>query len=425
MSPSNPSIEPAIEDKQLTKEDTIEFLADDNAESETIELEKAPKKAEKTEDKADKEDKQEDKDEDEAKSVEDELEEELKEELETPDETELELISPVRRKEILAKYPNVFKDFPYLEKAYYFDRQITEILPTIEDAKVAVEKAEILDGFETDIMGGSTESLLMQVKENDKEAFAKVVDNYLPTLYKVDQDAYFHTIGNITKHTIISMVRDGKENGIKELVDAADTLNQYMFGTKQFSHPTRLSKVEAESDNQKETELAERETEFNKQRFEAAKDTIINKIDNIVKSTIDKHIDPRESMTDYVRKNATREVNEKLENIIEGDKRFMSIYDKLWERAANDNYSKESMDKVRDAYLSKAKVLLPVLIKNARNEALRGLGKRVPDDDVKDKKGPLPVGKSRSSASSQNSGKSGNEREPKRGESSLEFLMRD
>ena len=37
-------------------------------------------------------------------------------------------MTPVRRKEILAKYPKLFKDFPYLEKAYYREQQFTEVL---------------------------------------------------------------------------------------------------------------------------------------------------------------------------------------------------------------------------------------------------------------------------------------------------------
>ena len=43
----------------------------------------------------------------------------IEEELKGPKEEDLELTTPVRRREILAKYPKLFKDFPYLEKAYY------------------------------------------------------------------------------------------------------------------------------------------------------------------------------------------------------------------------------------------------------------------------------------------------------------------
>lgn len=429
MSPLNPnsSTESPIEEKAV---DSLEFLStEDTEEQETLELEKDTKKPEKAPEKEDKEDGKPGEEDKEGKTLEDELEEELQEELETPDEEELELIAPVRRKEILAKYPDLFKDFPYLQKAYYYDQQITQILPTIEDAKTAVEKAETLDSFEAEIMKGSTETLLATVKENDRDAFARVVDNYLPTLFKVDQDAYFHTIGNIIKHTIISMVRDGKAADTEELITAADTLNQYIFGTKTFSHPSRLSRDEKPEDNQKEQELSERERNFVEREFNTAKDNVSVKIDNVIKATVDKNIDPKGSMTDYVKRNAVREVNEKLENLIEKDKRFRDIYDKLWERAANDNFSKESMDRIYHAYMSKAKTLLPPLIKSSRNEALRGLGIRVRDTDTddRDKKGPLPVGKTRGSAPSRNADKSsGNEsKSVPKGMTSLEYLMQD
>src|SRR6187399_1594582 len=82
------------------------------------------------------------------KSKEDDELKEIEEELDGPKEEDLELMTPVRRREILAKYPKLFKDFPYLEKAYYREQQFTEVYPTIQDARAAHEKSQILDRVE-------------------------------------------------------------------------------------------------------------------------------------------------------------------------------------------------------------------------------------------------------------------------------------
>jgi hypothetical protein len=103
----------AIEDKELSKEDMINFMADDNDENEVIELEdkkSSNKKEAKTEVKVDEKDDEKNDSEEEKEEVDelDEIEEELKKD-ETNDEEELELISPLKRREVLAKYPNIFK----------------------------------------------------------------------------------------------------------------------------------------------------------------------------------------------------------------------------------------------------------------------------------------------------------------------------
>ena len=422
MSPQNPDLTAntgtAIEDKTLDKESIIDLLGEDEKEQETIELEEPPKKKEQPAKKSD-EDKEDKEDEEEELT----LEEELEKELEEPKEEELELLEAPRRKEILAKYPDIFKDFPQLERAMYREQRYSEILPTIEDAKVAVEKSEILDTYEKEIMGGSTESLLTAVRDNDKEAFAKLIDNYLPNLYKVDQHSYYHTIGNVIKHTIISMVRDSKEQNDENLSQAAAILNQYIFNTDKFTHPQRLSKDEIDDGSkEKEEQISQREREFLEKQFVSARDDLGSRVDNILKASVDKAIDPNGSMTDYVKRNASRDILEGLEDLISKDTRFKAIYDKLWEKAFENDFDRESMDRIKSAYLSKAKTFLPVLIKRARNEALKGLNRRA-DTDEKDKKGPLPVGRTRTSTSSASGRASGsNNRQIPRGMTTLDYL---
>lgn len=433
----------AIENNKLSVEDAISFFAtedDDNTEVIELDDKKTAAKSksddnevkDKKEAKSDSEpdDTDDDNDEGQEKSLEDEIEEELNEETEEPEE-ELELIAPVRRKEILAKYPNLFKDFPYLQKAYYLEQKYSEILPTLDDAKAAVEKSSLLDKYESEIMDGSTESILSAVRDGDKEAFAKVVDNYLPNLRKVDENAFFHVAGNVIKDAIIAMVQGGKEENNDELIQAAEIIHKYIFGTSKFTPPTRMSKdnVTNNETKQREEQISEREKKFLEQQFETANGSLSTRIDNVIKSTVDKNIDPNNSMTDYVRRTASREVVESLENMISKDTRFMSVYDRLWEKAVSDNFSSESMDRIKSAYLSKAKTLLPDLIKKSRSEALKGVKRanNSNDENTVSKKGPLPVGKTRSSASSPNGGKSqvaGKSSIP-RGMSSLEYLMQD
>lgn len=421
----------AIEDKALDKESAIEFLGQEDEPTETLDLEdkKTPK--------ADKEDKKETKEaaddkketseeEDKELSLEEELESELNEDLDE-DEAEVDAVAPPSRREILAKYPDLFKNFPQVEKAIYREQKYAELLPTIADAKTAVEKATQLDKYESEMRSGGSVSLLEAVRDNDREAFAKVVDEYLPTLYKVDQSAYYHIVGNTIKHTILSMVRDANEKQDEDLKAAAAILNKFVFGSETFTHPTKLSKTESVSDDEKrkETEISERERSFNERQFTNARDTLGTKVDNIIKATVDKVIDPTESMTGFVKKHATNEVLQGLEEAIKKDTRFRAVFDKLWIRAHANDYDAESMDRIKSAYLSKAKTLLPFLIKKARTEALRSNKKT--DTTDKDKRGHLPVGKTRTSTSLASGNAKGSDKKESvpKGMSTLDYLNSD
>lgn len=416
----------AIEDKALDKESAIEFLGADDEKEETLELEESTKKGSK-----DKEEKPKEGDkEGEGEEKELSLEEELEAELEEPEIEDIADVAPPARREILAKYPTLFKDFPAIEKAIYREAKYSEILPTLEDAKEAVGKANQLDQYEKEIVAGSTESLLSAVRDNDRTAFNRVVDNYLPTLFKVDKDAYYHTVGNVIKRTIMSMSRDSKDRNDEDLGNAAAILNNYIFNTTTFTPPSNLSQEEVGETDQtkaKEKEVTDRERKFVERQFTTARDTLGEKVDNIIKATVDKAIDPNTNMPATVKKYATREVLEALEEKMLGDSRFRSIYDRLWEKAFENDFDAASMDTIKKAYLSKAKTLLPELIRKSRIDALKGLSRKTDNNEQKDKRGHLPVGKTRSSTtltSGKPNGSNSKQTIPK-GMTSLEYLNSD
>ena len=413
----------------LSANDLLDELGKD--EPEVIDLD--DKSKEKV--KGDKEEKVEEvpeKDEDEKdnkeRSLEDELEEDLTEE--EIDDEKLELALPVSKRAILAKYPNLFKEFPDLEKSYYRERAFSELLPTPADAKEAVEARDTLNNFEADLREGNTENILSLVKKSDNQGFNKLVDNLLPTLSKVDSNAYHHVVGNVIKSTILSMLQEGRNSDNETLQVAAQILNQFVFASSKFEPITNLAGTTDDKVDPRLAEIDKREKALVTREFERSRDSINKRCENAIKATLDKNIDPKGSMTDYVKGYAISKASEELSKLIEKDVRFKGILDQMWKRAFTNNFNQESTDKIKSAYLSKAKALLPAIIKKHRNEALKGLGKRVTEDDNDtDKKGPLPAGRPRTSTSLSTSGKSGNEKDKARSipkdVKSIDYLMQD
>lgn len=428
---------PAAPAGELSKDDILDFL---NKDDEPVEDEVIPVKEEKKEIPDEKKkaakDEEEDTEDDKEKDEDDEEDEDdelalLEDELEEPDEEKLELTTPTSRREILKKYPNIFKDFPSLEKSYYREMEFTKIVPTIQDAKEAVEKAETLDKFEKDLSSGNIETILKAVQTNNPQAFNKVADDYLMTLAKVDAKAYHHVLGNTIKHVIEHMISEGRSSENEALQSAAVILNQFVFGSSKFTRPTKLAGDEESKPeiDDKEAKIAEREKAFVKQRYTATNTELNNKVSKAFKTTIDAYIDPKKSMPDYVRKHASREALEELESLINKDTRFRTIVDKLWERAFQDDFSSESVDKIYGAFKSKAGTLIGSVVKKARNEALKGLNKRSSDDDSR----PGNESKNGDESRRRNDSKKGDESHRRNdsskkvpsGMSSLEYLMSD
>ena len=397
--------------------DTFELLSEEPVAEETLDI------SEKGE-----EDETEAEDGDETDQEVDELAE-IEEELKGPKEEDLELTTPVRRREILAKYPKIFKDFPYLEKAYYREQQFTETFPTIQDAKIAANKASIVDRIDQELINGDISSVLIAAKSENPEAFNKIADNYLFTLKQVDAPAYYHVMGNVLKDTIITMVREARNLGEQgaPLQAAANILNQFIFGSQNFTPPQPLSRQPNPAEQNRAQQIQREDQQRFFTQFESVRDDLQTRADNVLKSTIDQHIDPKKSMTDYVRGHATKEALDTLDSIMSRDRHFRGLIDRLWEKAIERRFDKESTDRIKSAYLSKAKTLLPSVIKKARNEALRGLGRR-PSEDSEDiletptRKSPSVNGRSTAPSSG---GKIRKPSDIPKGMSTLDVLMKD
>ena len=355
--------------------------------------------------------KEDDEDEEKEESEEKEEELELKEEEE---EEPIDVVVPVSKKKILAKYPNVFKDFPVLEASYYKAQQYSEILPTLDDAKEAVQKAQYLDQFEQDLLSGNIGTVLSGVKESSPKAFKKIAESFLGTLNKIDESVALHIGGNLIKNSLFRALKEGERSKNEDLQTAAKMIHDFVFGSEDVKPPTKL--VDDKDDEDKE--LNSERIEFERDRFNTVVSGLQTKVDNRIKATIDANIDPKNAMSGYVKKNAIRDAREQLVELIQRDTQFRKTLDSLWRAAKDAKFSSSSLDRISTAYLAKSRSLLPGVIRSARNEALKGIGKR---ESSGDKKGPLPA--NRSSASSSSS--SGKAKEIPKGMSVKEFIMSD
>jgi hypothetical protein len=274
-------------------------------------------------------------------------------------------------------------------------------------------------------MKGQSENILKAIKDEDQNAFHKIVDNYMVALWNTDQVAYHHVIGNINKTLVLSMFNEGKRLNNEALTQAAAIVQQYVFGGE-WTPPGKLSK---DSNNPERDNINTERQQFLQQRLEIATEELSGRINNALTNTIDQHMDPKGSMTDYVKKAACTDALNNLQRLINSDTRFQNLKDRLWQKAAEENFSKTSVDRIRSAIASKAKTLLPTVIKKARIEALKGLGRRVKDDtnDVND--GSTRTQKTRNTTSSSNSGRRDSHKEQASkipaGMSSYDYLNQD
>lgn len=360
-----------VDDKALTQQGMEDLLKEDETEDEPEVLDLKPKKEPKAEENEDEEKKEEDEDEEkldedeEEKSLEDELEEDLKE----PDEDKLEaLVTPVRRKEILTKYPNLFKDFPYLEHAYYREQRYTEIFPTIREAETAVGKAETWDSFEKDLNDGNLKGILSALAEHDKNAFHKVADTILNDIEEIDGPTGLHIYSGISKKIITMMMEAGNTQGNESLRAAAHLVHQFLFGARNWEEHQPLHRARIQ--DPKEDEVSKREQEFLKKQFTTARDEVGSRVNNSIKATIERNIDPRSSMTAYVKDKAVEDVLKDVKDQMAGDKRFQKILTQLWQSAVSKDFNDDSKAAIRRAVMSKAKQLLLPAIEKGRKTAL-------------------------------------------------------
>lgn len=388
----------AIEDRSIGKEDIIELMAEDD---------------DKVNDKE-----PEIKDEKEIKEPEKEFEEEVK--LEDIDDVKIEDIP--RRQEILKQYPELFKKFPAIEKAIYREQQYAEIFPSISEAREAVDSVKQYKQLESSLLSGDLATVLKAVKNADNDAFKNIGDNILQILNKTDPTIYQNVISDVLETAIYGMASEGHQRQNQALWDAAQILNQFVFQRSDFKKPQVRGNFQQQP-NEQEQRLSARELQFHTQQLEVAVNDVTEKATNTIKSTIEKNIDTKNSMSPYVKSRAINDTVSRVQEIMASDTRFSRMLDNLWSSAAAKGFDQASKTAIKNAIYSKAKTVLPDVIRSVRNEALKGSSTTKSATIERDE----PETKVTKSSNNEQRTSSPKEDKAKPGkyEKTLDFLMRD
>jgi hypothetical protein len=301
----------------------------------------------------------------------------------------------------------------------YRDREYTELFGSFDDAKELAGQAEVFNNFENQLLSGNTEEILKNVKNVDEKAFNLIVDDYLPTLAKVDKEAYYHVVGNLNKRLIMEMVQEANTTGNDDLKQAALLVNQFVFGTAKFTAPT--NRVDRSQDPAK-NEIEQEKLSYVKERFETASNDLQSQVDNTLRATISDYIDPKGVMSSYVKKNAVADAMKMLTQSITSDATITKNLDKLWRTAFDTKFSKDSLGRIKSYYLSKAKGNLKNAILKARAEALKDVRSNSRTEDREEE---IETPRKRNAAPGRPSQPSKGRNEMKRGESVADFFARD
>lgn len=337
------------------------------------------------------------------------------------DDDEFKFVTPFKKSEVLKAYPDIFKKFPDMEQKIYKGQAYEEVFPTVKEAKESKEHLEVLERAEAALFSGDLTDILKSVKNEDDEAFKRIVEGFLPTINNLDRTSYVHVIGNVGKYFIENIVGEANRfpkdsDQQRQLMLSAATLNQYLFGTTQYTPPTKLAKEVTDGDKK----LKAREQELLSQRFSEIQSDLVERTQNQIKATINKYIDPKESMSMYVRSKAIDDCMKLLDQNIGSDEAFKAKLDRSWANVIESNFAKASQEQVRTAYLGRVQSVLLDIIKKVRADAMSGMNgspRKKLDEEEEDQ----PVKKSLGKSSPTNRG---HDDGPRRGESTAAYLNR-
>ena len=279
-------------------------------------------------------------------------------------------------KEVKEKYPNLFKDFPGLRDAFFRESEYTKVFPTIDDAKEAADNLDALSVIQDKVLDGDPSAIFEASKEADPKSYNKLVRGLLPTLYKLDNEAYVRAITPTLESMVRNAYKDGKTTGDEDLTNSALHVSKWFFGTEDVALGKTTTVKADEEESPEAKKLAKERQDFESGKQQDALKIVLSERDSTLGRMISKGLDPDGDLSDYVKDKLVKDVIDRLDHLLLKDKSHMANMNAKWRAAKRDGYSRDSLKGIVTAYQARAKSLIPSVRAKLFDAALGKVSKK-------------------------------------------------
>lgn len=283
------------------------------------------------------------------------------------------------------KFPEFFKEFPQMKHVIGREMAYSNIFPSIDEAKDAQTDSNNFDILNNYFESGDTKEICSLMKDTDEKAYEKFVDNFLPTLQTQDSNTFYKITAPLIQN-VINQVYSANKGRDENIQNAALVIADYLFGNEDFAkNSPKITNVEDSRNNNTERDkfFSEREslfqTEISSSVTQEVKDAIF---DDIINQFPDQKIP--DNMKDLIADQVDSSFY-KIDKSLGSDESHINMMKSLWKRAKNSGYTGDWKDRIIQAYLSRAKELIPSqrkrlqpLIPNKHSSNGKNGSKRIP-----------------------------------------------
>lgn len=268
------------------------------------------------------------------------------------DEPEPELKKAVF-KQVKAKYPELFKEFPELRHAFFREQEYSKLFTTVKDAEEAKSAVQNLEFINEELLEGRTENLLRMVANTDVASYRKLVENFLPTLAQLDRDSYYGIAQPVIEHALRAALAEGESTGNKNLKLAAQHVRRFLFGSHEFP---KAGEEKPATNPEAERAIQERDSLLNSRRVEYQQE-VGTKVQADFKSLVMDGL-KLEGASEFTKNKIVEEVMSQVGNALAADENHMRAMSILWNRAAR-TLDPRLKARIAETYLTRAKELIP------------------------------------------------------------------